>query len=257
MNIRKTNPIGLGLIENKFGGLQNFKKDILRKTITPINDQNIHEFIEDKKDDFMCRMNVFDWNKDVKVFRITKNIVNNCKLINLDSIKENINISDFDFHSLVILLEDDNSGLIKIERVGSDFDFVYLKNLRSLEVYFDTYSFLTKEFNFDEDTHGREESRFVVKILAYLYYGDITTKILNPKEKTKINSFSTFVNNSKLQVTYVDSLWKQRISVDGFKVRGHFRMQPFGKSRKKRKLIWIEEFSKDGYNRRATREILK
>lgn len=32
MNIRKTNPIGLGLIENKFGGLQNFKKDILRKT---------------------------------------------------------------------------------------------------------------------------------------------------------------------------------------------------------------------------------
>ena len=100
-----------------------------------------------------------------------------------------------------------------------------------------------------------EHSNFVVQILAYLYYGDITTKFLLPKAKIKINSFSYFSNNAKIPITYVDSLWKQRISVDGFQVRGHFRMQPYGEGRTKRKLIWIEEFSKEGYNRRATKEI--
>jgi hypothetical protein len=32
-------------------------------------------------------------------------------------------------------------------------------------------------------------------------------------------------------------------------------MQPFGEARSKRKLIWIEGFSKDGYNRKATKEL--
>ena len=98
------------------------------------------------------------------MLRLTKNIVNNCKLINIESIKENINISDFSFDSLVILLENDNHGLIKINRAGSDFDFLYLKNLNNLEqIYFDTYSFLTKEFNFND---GGEDANFIVKILG-------------------------------------------------------------------------------------------
>lgn len=253
MNIKKTNPIGISLLEKRFGMLRDIKESVLKKDRPRINNQDVEKFVEEKKDKFMVRMSVFDYNKNQKVLRLTKNIVRNCKLINLDLIKENINISDFDFDSLVILLENDNSGLIKIDRAGSDFDFLYLKNLNNLEhVYFETYSFLTKEFNFND---GCEDSNFVVQILAYLYYGEITNKVLKPKAKTKINSFSSFLNNSKFPVTYVDSLWKQRVCVNGFKVRGHFRMQPFGEDRSKRKLIWIEEFSKEGYNRKATREL--
>lgn len=253
MNIKKTNPLGIGLIERRFEIFRDLKSSILEIERANINNQDAQKFADENKDTVMVRMGVFDFHKNQKVLRITKNIVRNCKLINLDSIKENINVSDFDFDSLVILLENDNSGLIRIDRVGSDFDFLYLKNLNNLDnVYFDTYSFLTKEFNFN---NGCKDSDFVVQILAYLYFGEITTKTLNPKEKTKINSFKAFLNNSKFPVTYVDSLWKQRICVNGFKVRGHFRMQPFGEARIKRKLIWIEEFSKEGYNRKATREL--
>jgi hypothetical protein len=253
MNIKRTNPIGVMFLESRFGMFRDIKNEFLKESRSRINNQDAEKFVEENKDRVMVRMTVFDYNKNSKVLKLTKNIIRNCKLINIDSIKENINVSDLTFDSLVILLENDNFGLIKIDRVGSDFDFLYLKNLNNLEdVYFDTYSFLTKEFYFN---NGCEDSNFVVQILAYLYYGEITTKILNPKVKTKINSFSSFLNNSKFPITYVDSLWKQRICVNGFVVRGHFRMQPFGEARSKRKLIWIEGFSKDGYNRKATKEL--
>lgn len=256
MNIKKTNPLGVALIESRLGILKVVKNNILNKekeARAKINDLESPEFIDRNKESFMMRTDIFDFNKNQKVFRLTKNLINNCKLINIDSIKENIDIKEFDFDSLILLLDKDTSGMIKINRSGTDFDFLYLKNLNNLqEVYIDTYSFLTKEFNLYDDC---EDSKFVVQLLAYLYYGDITTKYINSKKEIKLNSFAKFLNNSNINVTYVDSLWKQRICVDGFKVRGHFRLQPIGEGRKKRKLIWIEEFNKDGYNRKATREL--
>lgn len=255
MNIKKTNPIGISLIEDSLKVLKDAKSAVLNqvKSSILVNDQKADSLVDNNKG-HMIRMSVFDFNKNQKVLRLTKNIIENCKLINIDSIKDNIDVKDFDFESITILLDNDESGMIKIDRQGSDFDFLYLKNLKNLDrVYFDTYSFLTKEFSFRNKC---EDSFFVVRILAYLYYGDITTKVINPKSNVRLSSYSRFVNNSKFQITYVDSLWKQRISADGFKVRGHFRMQPFGEGRKKKKLIWVEEFSKDGYNRKATRELI-
>lgn len=256
MNIRKTNPVGILLIEDNFRAFKHTKESISDQVKTKIlvNNQSVDDITKENKG-HMIRMSVFDFSSNQKVLRLTKNVIENCKLINIDSIKDNIDVKDFDFDSIVMLLDKDNSGMIKIDRVGSDFDFLYLKNLNNLEkVFFDTYSFLTKEFSFRSEC---EDSLFVVKILAYLYYGDITTKVIPAKSNVRIDSYSRFVNNSKMQITYVDSLWKQRISADGFKVRGHFRMQPFGEGRKKKKLIWVEEFSKDGYNRKATRELAK
>jgi len=252
MNIKKTNPYGVKIIQSGFKGLSN---EIVEDVKTKVNNENVYEFIEKHKNQSsMIRMGVFEDNKDSKIFRLSKTVSNNSQLINIDSIKENLDISNFDFDSMTILLENDKAGLIKIERTGTDFDFLYLKNLQvgKLEVYFDTYSFLTKEFNFNQNI---EESIFVIQILTYLYYGDITSKFIKSKNEIKLSSFTKFLNNSIYNITFVDSLWKQRISTEGFKVRGHFRLQPIGEGRKKRKLIWIEEFNKDGYNRKATREL--
>jgi hypothetical protein len=41
------------------------------------------------------------------------------------------------------------------------------------------------------------------------------------------------------------------VKSDSFKVRGHFRLQPFGSTKAQRKLIWINEFMKNGYTREA------
>ena len=264
MNITKTNPMALSLIESKFDVLRQSKKRLLKGIKEKeseieaercrINNRDRDEFFDSERGNFMVRFDVFNWNKNSKILRVTKNIVNSCALINIENIKENININDFNFDSLIIMLDNDKEGIIKVERNGSDFDFLYLKNLTQMEgIYFNTYSFLTKEYVFDTNEDG---CNFVVKLLSYLYYGDITTKVVNPKVKINTNSFKSFLNNSKFQITYIDSLWRQRICSNGFKVSGHFRMQPFGESRLKRKLIWIEEFSKDGYNRKATVEII-
>ena len=96
---------------------------------------------------------------------------------------------------------------------------------------------------------------FVIQLLTYLMYGDIIEKVLTPKSKVRLNT-TTLINNSKTKITYCDTLWKQRIKVGGFKVRGHFRLQPFGENLNKRKLIWIEEYKKNGYNRKATVELM-
>ena len=257
MNIKKTNSIGISLIEARFNSLSRVKKTIVERDANigkaRLNDMDRNDFIDSNKGT-LARMTVFDFQKDHKVLRVSKNIIELCKLINIDSIKDNIDVNELDFSSLTILLDNDISGLIKIQRFGSDFDFLYLKNLVNLEdVFFDSYSFLTKEFNFYND---REDSLFVVKLLAYLYYGDITTKLIPAKSEVKLSIINKIQNNSNVNISFVDSLWKQRISTEGFKVKGHFRLQPIGVERKKRKLIWIEEFQKDGYNRKATRENL-
>ena len=36
-----------------------------------------------------------------------------------------------------------------------------------------------------------------------------------------------------------------------FNVNGHFRLQPYGKERQLKKIIWINEFKKSGYVRQA------
>lgn len=54
----------------------------------------------------------------------------------------------------------------------------------------------------------------------------------------------------------VDSLWDTEVNViNPFSVRGHFTHQPYGKGRQLRKLIYIEEYMKTGYHRRATKDI--
>ena len=54
------------------------------------------------------------------------------------------------------------------------------------------------------------------------------------------------------RVNYLDCSWYTTIvRNEGFSVRGHFRLQPCGKEKKDKKLIYIHEFQKHGYVRRA------
>ncbi len=260
MNIHKTNRLGLHLVENRFSSLKKSVLDIAKgekKEITTramVNDMDAKEVVK-SNEGLWIRMDVWGFQKETKVLRVSKSVMENAKLINIDSIKENIDVSELDFTSIVILLDNDTSGLIRITRTGSDFDFLYLKDLSdNMRVYFGSYSFLTKEFMLCNET---EDTLFIIKLLAYLYYGEITNRFIPAKSQLKLNSFSRIQNNSRLNISFVDTLWRQRISTEGFKVSGHFRLQPIGPLRKKRKLIWIEEFNKEGYNRKATIELQK
>ena len=89
-------------------------------------------------------------------------------------------------------------------------------------------------------------------------YADIETNELPAGQKIKgINcEYGHALNETKLNLTYLTSTWfTNLVKSDSFNVRGHFRFQACGKSFKERKLIWINEFQKEGYERKA--DILK
>ncbi len=258
MNIQKTNKLGLSIAQTGFIG--NNRR---------IDNMNNPEY---SIDSIILNSNLLRHNPKAKIIRVSKGIIDACKMIDIDSIRENIDQSNFEVQSMFILLDNDRSGVIKVERFGSDISFILMSNLdvvgkEKLKSTYNSYSFVSKSFNIEKDDEralqkfpqaeiilNYENSVFVVQLLAYLIYGEITEKHLPPKAQANVG-FTRFLNNSKLNITFCDTLWKQRINVDGFKVRGHFRLQPWGERREKRKLIWIEEFEKQGYNRRATVEM--
>lgn len=85
---------------------------------------------------------------------------------------------------------------------------------------------------------------------------EIEQKILKPKEKYREGGNKHF-NESKSDLIILDCRWfTELISNIPFLVKGHFRWQPIGQGRQQRKLIWIEDFKKEGYHRKATKEII-
>lgn len=87
----------------------------------------------------------------------------------------------------------------------------------------------------------------IVATLNFIKYAEIEVKYLEPKKV--INDISCkYVNDTASKISVLDSKWfTTLIKSDAFKVRGHFRLQPYGEGLKDRKLIWINDFVKDGY----------
>lgn len=98
-------------------------------------------------------------------------------------------------------------------------------------------------------------SKFQSLIIAHLIfrkYAEVETKIIIPtNNKPKSGEY---FNKTRCLFTILDSKWfTNLIRTDGFKVRGHFRLQPFKDENKEwaKKLIWIEDFEKHGYTHKA------
>jgi len=92
---------------------------------------------------------------------------------------------------------------------------------------------------------------FLINLLQK--YAQVETKIIQPNEKHKIDKDNIF-NETQLPITYIDSTWFTNLVVSGaFGVKGHFRLQPKKdeKGEWTKELIWIKDFEKQGYHRRA------
>jgi len=78
-------------------------------------------------------------------------------------------------------------------------------------------------------------------------YAEIETKEVAARKRV-VDHSGKYVNTTDLNVTYLDSKWfTTLVRSEGFNVRGHFRLQPFGEGLKERKLIGISDFLKQGY----------
>jgi hypothetical protein len=87
----------------------------------------------------------------------------------------------------------------------------------------------------------------LVLMTLFIKYAEIETKILGAKSKDNTIGCQ-YNNNTKSKILHLDSKWfTTLVKSDAFKVRGHFRLQPYGEGLKQRKLIWINDFEKSGY----------
>ena len=88
---------------------------------------------------------------------------------------------------------------------------------------------------------------------AEVQLGKVTTTL---KKEIKKNKKTQTVTESGIDYYTFDSKWYTEISNDeSFQVSGHFRLQPYGDGT--RRLIWINEFTKHGYHRKATIDKVK
>jgi hypothetical protein len=96
-------------------------------------------------------------------------------------------------------------------------------------------------------------------VLPFLTFAECETKVINAEtgHRAKVNN-EKYVTDIKSNVEIVDSNWFTTIiHSNGFNVSGHFRLQPIGHGRNERRLIWIKDFEKHGYTRRARVEVQK
>lgn len=88
---------------------------------------------------------------------------------------------------------------------------------------------------------------------AEVQLGKVSTTV---KKEIKKNKKTQTVTEPGLVYYHFDSKWYTEISNDeSFQVSGHFRLQPYGDGT--RRLIWINEFMKNGYHRKATIDKVK
>lgn len=104
----------------------------------------------------------------------------------------------------------------------------------------------------------QNHSTTLLSVLTFKQFAEIEVTEIGGKEypkKTKVGK-EKYLNESDYQVNVLDSRWfTETIRTDGFAVRGHFRLQPCGVGLKDRKLIYIDDFLKNGYTRKARIEM--
>ncbi len=197
---------------------------------------------------------VSGWSKEIEELKkgatyyyLSKSIFALSSYININNIQYDKIISLGNKHLNLLIDKDSFYQLIKVDYLLQ----IYYFNININKSYIVHMDLKTGNVMY---TNGfKEEIYKLLKLITFLEFGDITTQIL---KKGKSNGKSLLKgkikNSSPTNITIVDSKWNHiLIKSDQFGVRGHFRLQPYGKKNQKIKLIWIDSFIKSGYTRKG------
>lgn len=241
--------------------------------------EGIKRFIIDIKEDYSEVVQKF--------FTFNKEVINNCEKAYFLSKKINDTfLNDFQVSDKLLALSHKIKpckGVVllptlynrttsfgyQIERpkgsLGKVFYQVAFYTLSGIEYYFSGY--LDKNNEFIGESIYADDIEFIAfskndmfialmvfsfTIILFMQFAEIETVITvgrnsKGKSKAKIKK-EKYLNESDIPIEIIDSTWFRRLIRTGkFKVSGHFRLQPYGKGRSEKKLIWIDEFNKNGY----------
>lgn len=237
MKLSKTNQGGI--IAIKSGLLKNISKQVSGFKSHDLNGEKMQFWF-------------YNFQHD-KIIKITKQVYENSQLVDVDSLNEMVEL-ETEHKDFIVLYHIDKIAYVR--KVGKEIAFItinFMEGTNSVDVEaVGNYNFISGSFYPDDDIPQKKE---LLRLLIYLFYGDITERYIPAKVKVRLSETKFLLNDSPFPVSYANTLWRQRINVSGFKVRGHFRMQAHGEGRSKRKLIWIDEFAKFGYSRKSTVEL--
>jgi hypothetical protein len=100
-----------------------------------------------------------------------------------------------------------------------------------------------------------DKFKLFLQLLIFTELSELQTVFIKPGHKIGTKKEGRFLNETKDNIILVDSTWNRTIiRTEGFSVRGHFRLQPCGVGLIDRKLIYVDEFQKNGYIRGAKKE---
>jgi len=106
--------------------------------------------------------------------------------------------------------------------------------------------------NYYSDASTKEKCELFIKILIFLHLSEVKEVHLKPNGKVGDRRNEKVMNKTTHPFIVVDTTWNiTSIRTKGFTVSGHFRLQPYGKDRALKKLIFVDQFEKEGYIRKA------
>lgn len=94
---------------------------------------------------------------------------------------------------------------------------------------------------------------FVSSFLIFKHYAEIKTVMMQTGRNKKTRTTHVgedYELQSRVPVQIIDSRWFTEVVGEGFKVSGHWRKQWYA-TIQKNKLIWIKDYEKQGYTRKA------
>lgn len=105
--------------------------------------------------------------------------------------------------------------------------------------------------NFNTESHLNMVS-LLFHLLFFLEHAEVETKIVNNKKRKAVVDGEKVVNMTDFSLEVINSTYYTTIIRDEqFGVKGHFRWQPYGEGRSKLKYMYIKDFVKNGYTRKA------
>lgn len=152
------------------------------------------------------------------------------------------------------------------EEWGNDVD----RELLILPIYDDGTTQATKQYEMqnNDEIYGWEYSEqegrswygkihdYVMSFILFYNYTDTETNVLHgidsgEQRRAKLNG-EKFLNSSKNDIEIIDSSYFTKIIRTGeFGVSGHFRVQRHGVGNSETKIVYIDNYKKNGYTRNA------
>ncbi len=98
----------------------------------------------------------------------------------------------------------------------------------------------------------KEIELLIYRLMCFMFLTENDEVTVQPGLKHGTRKSGKLINSLNIPLTIVNSRWNTTIVRDeGFDVSGHYRLQPYGPKMTKNKIIFIQPFSKSGYERKA------